>query len=155
RAARQAHGPRRCDHLRRQGHRRGKARRHGGIRDQGHAQSRGDGQAPQIGAALARRPMAQAAAGEPAMPDMMEALADSQFWVGLAEIVGVNIVLSGDNAVVIALAARSLPKAQQKKAIVVGSAAAIVLRILLTAVAAKALALPWLKLLGSLLLLWI
>lgn len=86
---------------------------------------------------------------------MMDAGSDSEFWLGLAEIIGVNIVLSGDNAVVIALAARSLPKRQQMTAIVAGSAAAIVLRIVLTAVAAKALALPWLKLVGSLLLLWI
>jgi YjbE family integral membrane protein len=73
----------------------------------------------------------------------------------LAEIIGVNIVLSGDNAVVIALAARSLPPAQQKKAIVYGSLAAIVMRVILTIVAAKLMALPWLKVIGSVLLLWI
>jgi YjbE family integral membrane protein len=80
---------------------------------------------------------------------------DNQFWVGLLEIIGVNIVLSGDNAVVIALAARSLPQHQQRSAIILGSAAAIVLRIVLTTVAATVLALPYLKLAGSLLLLWI
>jgi YjbE family integral membrane protein len=80
---------------------------------------------------------------------------DLQTWTALAEIIGVNIVLSGDNAVVIALAARSLPPAQQKKAVVFGSLAAIVMRILLTIVAAQVLALPWLRIIGSALLLWI
>lgn len=77
------------------------------------------------------------------------------FWTALAQIIGVNIILSGDNAVVIALAARSLPPAQQKKAVVYGSLAAIVMRIVLTMVAAKMMALPWLRIVGSLLLLWI
>ncbi|HVY05883.1 MAG TPA: TerC family protein [Burkholderiales bacterium] len=85
----------------------------------------------------------------------MDLVQDSQFWLGLLEIVGVNIVLSGDNAVVIALASRSLPKHQQRMAIVAGSAAAIVLRIVLTTVAAQVLSLPYLKLAGALLLLWI
>ncbi len=85
----------------------------------------------------------------------MDVVTDSQFWVGLAEIIGVNIILSGDNAVVIALAARSLPRHQQRAAIVIGSGAAILLRIILTTVAAHALRLPYLKLAGSLLLLWI
>ena len=66
-----------------------------------------------------------------------------------------NIVLSGDNAVVIALAARQLPPKQQKQAVIFGSGAAIVLRIVLTLVAVALLALPWLKLIGSVLLLWI
>jgi YjbE family integral membrane protein len=77
------------------------------------------------------------------------------FWVGLAKIIGVNIVLSGDNAVVIALAARSLPPKQQKQAVLWGAGAAVVLRILLTFVAAEALKWPWLKLVGAALLLWI
>jgi YjbE family integral membrane protein len=80
---------------------------------------------------------------------------DHAFWLGLLEIIGVNIVLSGDNAVVIALAARSLPQRQQRAAIVIGSGAAVVLRVLLTTVAARALALPYLKLVGAILLLWI
>ena len=82
-------------------------------------------------------------------------ITDPVFWTALAKIIGVNIVLSGDNAVVIALAARSLPPAQQKKAIFWGSGAAIVLRIVLTLFAVALLSLPWLKLIGSLLLLWI
>jgi len=78
-----------------------------------------------------------------------------QFWTGLMAIIGVNIILSGDNAVVIALAARSLPPAQQKQAIMWGSGAAVVMRIILTIVAVELLRLPYLKLVGGVLLLWI
>src|SRR6202521_6392175 len=85
----------------------------------------------------------------------MEELASQAFWIGLLKIIGVNIILSGDNAVVIALAARSLPATQQKQAIFWGAGAAIVLRILLTLFAVALLALPWLKLVGSALLFWI
>lgn len=85
----------------------------------------------------------------------MELLQDADFWIGLLKIIWINIVLSGDNAVVIALAARSLPPHQQTKAVVFGSGAAVVLRILLTVVAAKLLALPYLQIVGGLLLLWI
>jgi YjbE family integral membrane protein len=77
------------------------------------------------------------------------------FWVALMQIIGVNIVLSGDNAVVIALAARSLPPQQQKQAILWGSGAAVVMRIVLTIVAVELLRLPYLKLVGAVLLLWI
>jgi YjbE family integral membrane protein len=73
----------------------------------------------------------------------------------LGQIIGINIILSGDNAVVIALAARSLPPTQQKKAILFGSMAAIIMRVLLTVVAVEMLTLPYLKIVGSLLLLWI
>ena len=71
------------------------------------------------------------------------------------QIIGVNIVLSGDNAVVIALAARSLPPEQQRKAIAIGSAAAVVMRIVLTIIAVEMLRWPYLKLIGAALLLWI
>ena len=77
------------------------------------------------------------------------------FWIGLAQIIWVDILLSGDNAVVIALAARSLPPPQQKRAILLGSAAAIAMRILLTLVAVQMLTLPWLKLVGAILLVYI
>ena len=85
----------------------------------------------------------------------MEMLGTAEFWIGLAKIIGVNVVLSGDNAVVIALAARSLPAHQQKKAVMWGAGAAIILRIVLTIFAVKLLGLPWLKIVGSLLLFWI
>ncbi|QHI98987.1 YjbE family putative metal transport protein [Xylophilus rhododendri] len=85
----------------------------------------------------------------------MEFLSTPDFWIGLIKIIWINIILSGDNAVVIALAARSLPPHQQKKAIVWGSGAAVVLRIVLTVVAAWLLELPYLQIVGGLLLLWI
>jgi len=86
---------------------------------------------------------------------MLEELATQAFWVGLAKIIGVNVILSGDNAVVIALAARSLPARQQKQAVFWGAGAAVVLRVILTIFAAALLTLPWLKIIGSLLLFWI
>ena len=86
---------------------------------------------------------------------MLEELASQAFWIGLLKIIGVNIVLSGDNAVVIALAARSLPPQQQRRAVFWGAAAAIAMRVALTVFAVALLKLPWLKLAGSLLLFWI
>lgn len=85
----------------------------------------------------------------------MEMLLSHEFWIGLLAIIWVNILLSGDNAVVIALAARALPPKQQKQAIVWGSVAAIIMRVILTIVAVEMLKLPYLKIVGALLLLWI
>ena len=85
----------------------------------------------------------------------MEFVQSADFWIGLMKIVWINIILSGDNAVVIALAARSLPPHQQKQAVFWGSGAAVVLRILLTVVAAKLLELSFLQIIGGCLLLWI
>ena len=85
----------------------------------------------------------------------MELLQSTEFWIGLIKIIWINIILSGDNAVVIALAARSLPPEQQKKAIMFGSGAAVVLRIGLTVVAAKLLELSYLQIVGGILLLWV
>src|SRR5437763_15308925 len=85
----------------------------------------------------------------------MEFLQTADFWIGLVKIIWINIILSGDNAVVIALAARTLPAHQQRKAVFWGSGAAVVLRIALTVVAAKLLALPYLQIVGGALLLWI
>jgi YjbE family integral membrane protein len=77
------------------------------------------------------------------------------FWSALGSIIVANIVLSGDNAVVIAMAARSLKPEQQKKAIFWGSAAAIVMRVVLTIVAIQLLTLPFLKVIGAALLVYI
>jgi YjbE family integral membrane protein len=85
----------------------------------------------------------------------MELLQRADFWIGLVKIIWINIILSGDNAVVIALAARSLPATQQRQAVLFGSGAAVVLRIILTVVAVKLLALPYLQIVGGMLLLWI
>jgi YjbE family integral membrane protein len=86
---------------------------------------------------------------------MLDELYTQVFWIGLLKIIGVNLILSGDNAVVIALAARSLPQRQQKAAVLWGSGAAVAMRIVLTIFAVALLTLPWLKLVGSLLLFWI
>lgn len=80
---------------------------------------------------------------------------DPTVWIALFQIMMINILLSGDNAVVIALACRSLPPAQQKKAFLFGSLGVVVLMVALTAFAAYLLTLPYLELIGSLLLLWI
>lgn len=77
------------------------------------------------------------------------------WWAALGSIILANIVLSGDNAVVIAMAARKLPDSQRQKAIFWGSAAAIVMRILLTLIAVQLLALPYLKIVGAFLLVYI
>jgi len=82
-------------------------------------------------------------------------LTSAAFWAALGSIILANIILSGDNAVVIALAARSLPPHQQTRAIAWGSAAAIVMRVLLTLIAVEMLKWPYLRIIGGLLLLYI
>ncbi len=82
-------------------------------------------------------------------------LAAMELIPAVLSIVLIDIVLSGDNALIIGLAAHRLPPAQRRLAIVMGGGAAIVLRVVLTAVAALLLALPALKAIGGLLLLWI
>ena len=79
----------------------------------------------------------------------------TQFWLAALEIIVINILLSGDNAVVIALACRNLPGRQRTWGIILGAVGAIVLRIILTFFAVTLLGLPWLKLVGGVLLLWI
>ena len=86
---------------------------------------------------------------------MLETMTSPDTWTALFKIAVINVVLSGDNAVVIALACRSLPAHQQKSAILFGSVGAIVLRVILTFFAVYLLTLPWLKLVGAALLLWI
>lgn len=73
----------------------------------------------------------------------------------LLQIVAIDLLLGGDNAVVIALACRKLPPQRQKKAIILGTIGAIVARVVLLIIAVQLLALPWLKVAGGLLLLWI
>jgi YjbE family integral membrane protein len=82
-------------------------------------------------------------------------LTSGALWGALFAIIVANILLSGDNAVVIAMAARQLPAEQQNKAIFWGSAAAIVMRVILTVVAVQLLTIPYLKIIGALLLFWI
>ena len=85
----------------------------------------------------------------------MHFLVEADFWTALLKIIGVNIILSGDNAVVIALACRSLPPRQQKWGIIFGAGAAVVLRIIFTFIIVALMAIPYLKAIGGLLLFWI
>ncbi len=85
----------------------------------------------------------------------MDFLASPQFWTALGQIVIIDILLGGDNAVVIALACRNLPPAQRKMGILYGTAGAVILRVLLVVFALQLLAIPFLKLVGAILLVWI
>ena len=82
-------------------------------------------------------------------------LAPTTFWLPLLEIIWINILLSGDNAVVIALACRSLPGRQRRLGIALGSGAAVALRVVFTVFVVELLGLPYLKIVGGVLLLWI
>jgi len=86
---------------------------------------------------------------------MLDMLGSTNFWVDVFKIIVIDVLLSGDNAVVIALACRKLPPAQHKKGIMLGVIGAIVLRIVLTFFTLSLLRLPFLKVVGAILLLWI
>ncbi|MES1983046.1 MAG: TerC family protein [Pseudomonadota bacterium] len=86
---------------------------------------------------------------------MIEMFASPDFWVDVFKIIMIDLLLSGDNAVVIALACRNLPPAQRKKGILYGVGGAIGLRVILTFFAVGLLTIPYLKLVGAVLLLWI
>lgn len=85
----------------------------------------------------------------------MEAFMTPEFWVAVGQIIMIDILLGGDNAVVIALACRKLPPAQRTKGILWGTAGAIILRVILIFFALTLLAIPFLKMVGALLLVWI
>jgi len=85
----------------------------------------------------------------------MDFLTSPAFWIALGQIIMIDILLGGDNAVVIALACRKLPPAQRTQGIIWGTAGAIILRVILIFFAMTLLALPWLKFIGALLLVWI
>ncbi len=80
---------------------------------------------------------------------------DAGYVLAVLRIIGINIILSGDNAVVIALACRTLPRGQRLVGIILGAGAAVILRIIFTLVVQQLFDLPWLKLVGGLILLWI
>jgi YjbE family integral membrane protein len=82
-------------------------------------------------------------------------IAQPSFWVAVGQIIWINILLSGDNAVVIALACRSLPERQRFWGILLGAGAAVFLRVIFTIVIAQIMGIPFLKLVGGFLLLWI
>src|SRR3954453_13696592 len=72
------------------------------------------------------------------------------FWVAVGKIIWINVLLSGDNALVIALACRGLEPRQRLWGMILGAAAAVILRIIFTGIVATLMALPWLKLVGGL-----
>ncbi len=80
---------------------------------------------------------------------------DWEFFSSLFSIILINVVLSGDNAVVIAMAVRSLPRAQRQKGILIGAAGAVILRIVMTFFVARFLQTPYLKLVGGALILYL
>ena len=85
----------------------------------------------------------------------MEEFMTASFWLAVGQIIMIDILLGGDNAVVIALACRNLPPKQRTQGIIYGTMGAIVLRVILIAFALALLAVPYLKIVGALLLLWI
>jgi YjbE family integral membrane protein len=85
----------------------------------------------------------------------MDALTSPEFWLAVGQIIMIDILLGGDNAVVIALACRKLPDAQRRMGIIYGTAGAIALRVILIFFALTLLAIPFLKIVGALLLVWI
>jgi YjbE family integral membrane protein len=85
----------------------------------------------------------------------MEEFMTTAFWLAVGQIILIDILLGGDNAVVIALACRNLPAKQRKQGIIYGTIGAIVLRVILIAFALALLAIPYLKIVGAALLLWI
>lgn len=85
----------------------------------------------------------------------MDMFLTTEFWIAVGQIIMIDILLGGDNAVVIALACRKLPPKQRTQGIIWGTAGAIVLRVALIFFALQLLAIPFLKVVGALLLLWI
>ena len=85
----------------------------------------------------------------------MEEFMTASFWLAVGQIIMIDILLGGDNAVVIALACRNLPGKLRTKGIIYGTAGAIILRVILIAFALALLAIPYLKIVGAVLLLWI
>jgi YjbE family integral membrane protein len=85
----------------------------------------------------------------------MEEFLTGAFWLAVGQIILIDILLGGDNAVVIALACRNLPEKQRKLGIIYGTIGAIVLRVILIAFALALLAIPYLKIVGAVLLFWI
>jgi YjbE family integral membrane protein len=77
------------------------------------------------------------------------------FWIAALQIIGVNIILSGDNAVVIAMACMTLPPRQRLWGMILGAGVAVLLRVLFTLVIAQAMSYPYLKLVGGALLFWV
>ncbi len=89
------------------------------------------------------------------MDFLLQDMLHAPFWIAVLQIVGVNVVLSGDNAVVIALACMRLPPRQRLWGMILGAAVAVLLRVGFTVVVAQAMTYPYLRLVGALLLFWV
>ena len=89
------------------------------------------------------------------MDFLWQDITHAPFWIAALQIIGVNIILSGDNAVVIAMACMTLPPRQRLWGMILGAGVAVLLRVLFTFVVAQAMAYPFLKLVGGLLLFWV
>ncbi len=89
------------------------------------------------------------------MDFLWQDVSHAPFWIGVIQIVGVNVILSGDNAVVIALACMTLPPRQRLWGMILGAGVAVLLRVIFTAVVAQAMTYPYLRLVGGLLLFWV
>ena len=87
--------------------------------------------------------------------DIMAGMSSNAFFIALVQIVAIDIVLGGDNAIIIALACRNLPKKQKRLGILWGTAGAIALRVILVFFASALMTTPGLRLIGGVLLLWI
>jgi len=82
-------------------------------------------------------------------------MGSGQFWVALVKIMWINILLSGDNALVIAMACRGLPDSQRKWGMILGAGVAVGMRIVFTGIVATLMTLPWLKIAGGLALFYV
>src|SRR5262245_49488625 len=86
---------------------------------------------------------------------MWQDMTHAPFWVAVMQIIGVNIILSGDNAVVIAMACMTLPPRQRLWGMILGAGVAVLLRVIFTLVVAQAMTYPFLKLVGGALLFYV
>src|SRR6201991_1606669 len=104
---------------------------------------------------LGKTPVKPANGKEHQVGELLSDMMLPAFWIAVGQIIWINILLSGDNAVVIALACRSLPPRQRFWGILLGAGAAVLLRIFFTIIIAQIMGIAFLKLVGGLLLLWI
>jgi len=86
---------------------------------------------------------------------LLQGVSHAPFWIAVFQIIGVNVILSGDNAVVIALACMTLPPRQRLWGMILGAGVAVLLRVMFTLVVAQAMTYPYLRLIGGLLLFWV
>ena len=89
------------------------------------------------------------------MDFLLQGVSHAPFWIAVFQIIGVNVILSGDNAVVIALACMTLPPRQRLWGMILGAGVAVLLRVMFTLVVAQAMTYPYLRFIGGLLLFWV